>query len=289
MAAEAASILDPQTVWVRSTMTEVKIQALVDRRLLWPKAEVEWRAAAGEQFPSEDVKEEVVFASFFERDFNLPVGDFFQGLLYYYNLELVHLVPNSITIVSTFIHFCEAYLGISPHFLLWRYLFCVKSTGKRSGPVGTVMFSLRSGLKAEWIDTDLPDNTAGWRSEWFYIVDQLPGLPRRTRHKPVKMNEWDFGLSYRDLGELNAVLELVNDVKKQGVTGATVARSFCRRMIQPIKDRVHPAYEYWGQSDPTRQVNRKVSKEEMVARVSQMYSGKVKVKKCLKALTEEAG
>jgi hypothetical protein len=28
-----------------------------------------------------------------------------------------------------------------------------------------VMFNLRSGLKAEWIDTDLPDNTAGWRSE----------------------------------------------------------------------------------------------------------------------------
>jgi hypothetical protein len=39
------------------------------------------------------------------------VGDFFRGLLYYYQLELVHLVPNSITIVSTFIHFCEAYLG----------------------------------------------------------------------------------------------------------------------------------------------------------------------------------
>jgi ribosomal protein L23 len=32
-------------------------------------------------------------------------------------------------------------------------------------------------------------------------------------------------------------------------------------------------------------VNRKVSKEEMAARVSQMYSGKVKVKKCP---TEEA-
>jgi hypothetical protein len=36
---------------------------------------------------------------------------------------------------------------------------------------------------------------------------------------------------------------------------------------------VHPEYEYWGQSDPTHEVNRKVSKEEMVARVSQMYSG----------------
>jgi hypothetical protein len=32
----------------------------------------------------------------------------------------------------------------------------VKSTGNRSGPVGVVMFNLRSGLKAEWIDTDLP-------------------------------------------------------------------------------------------------------------------------------------
>jgi hypothetical protein len=97
------------------------------------------------------------------------------------------------------------------------------------------------------------------------------------------MNKWDLGLSFRDLGELKAVLELVKDEKKQGVTGAAVARSFCRRMIQPIKDRVLPAYEYWGQSDPTREVNRKVSKEEMVARVSQMYSGKVKVKKCPKA------
>jgi hypothetical protein len=135
MAADTACIPDPRAAWVRSTMTEAKIQALVNRGLLRSKAEVEWRAAAGEEFPSKDVNEQVVFASF-ERGYNLPVGDFFHGLLYYYPLELVHLVPNSITVVSTFIHFCEAYLGLSPHFLLWRSFFCVKSTGKRSGPVG---------------------------------------------------------------------------------------------------------------------------------------------------------
>jgi hypothetical protein len=78
-------------------MTEAKIEALVDRGLLRLKTEVEWRAAAGEDFLREDVKEQVVFASFFERGFNLLVGDFFRGLLYYYRLELVHLVPNSIT------------------------------------------------------------------------------------------------------------------------------------------------------------------------------------------------
>jgi hypothetical protein len=92
-------------------MTEAKIQALVDRGLLRPKTEVEWRAAAGEDFSSEDVKEQVVFASFFERGFNLPAGDFFRGLLYYYRLELVHLVPNSITVVSTFIHFVRRIWG----------------------------------------------------------------------------------------------------------------------------------------------------------------------------------
>jgi hypothetical protein len=212
-------------------MTEAKIQALVDRGLLRLKTEVEWRAAAGEEFPSEDVKERVVFASFFERGFILPAGDFFRGLLYYYRLELVHLVPNSVTVVSTFIHFCEAYLGIPPHFLLWRYFFCVKSIDKRSGLVEAVMFNLRPGLKAEWIDTDLPDNTAGWRSEWFYITDQIPGLPRWTAHKPVKISEWDLGLPTRDLEDLKGVLELVSDLKKRGVTGAAVARSFCRRMI----------------------------------------------------------
>jgi hypothetical protein len=75
------------------------------------------------------------------------------------------------------------------------------------------MFNLRSGLKAEWIDTDLLDNTAGWRSEWFYIADQIPRLPRRTSHKLVKISEWDLGLSTRELEDLQGVLELVSNMK----------------------------------------------------------------------------
>jgi hypothetical protein len=55
------------------------------------------------------------------------------------------------------------------------------------------MFCLRSGLKLEWIGTDLHDNTAGWRSELFYIADQLQALPRCSVHKPVKIFEWDLG------------------------------------------------------------------------------------------------
>jgi hypothetical protein len=232
--------------------------------------EVEWKAAVGEDFPTDDVNEHVVFTSYFERGFNLLPRS--SVLLQAGAGTSRSQLP--IIVVSTFINFSEAYLGISPHFLLWRHLFCVKNTGKRSGLVGVVIFCLRSGLKSEWIDTDLPDNNAGWRSEWFYIAGQLPGLPRHFGHKPVKISEWDLGLSSREADDLKKVLELVKDLKNQGVTGGSVARSFCRRLIQPIKDRVHITYEYWGQSDPTREVNRKVAKEEMVAR------GKVKIKKC---------
>ena len=41
------------------------------------KVKVEWKAAAGESFPSEDDKDKVVFASYFEHGFNIPTGDFF--------------------------------------------------------------------------------------------------------------------------------------------------------------------------------------------------------------------
>jgi hypothetical protein len=151
-------------------MTEAKIQSLVDCRLLRQKVEVERKVAVGEEFPTEDVKEQVVFSSYFEHGFNLPASDFFHGLLYYYKLELVHLVPNSTTVVSSFIHFYEAYLGILPHFLLWRHLFSVKSTSKRLGPVGAVMFCLRSGLMSEWIDTDPPTTTPGAGRSGFILL-----------------------------------------------------------------------------------------------------------------------
>jgi hypothetical protein len=77
MAVPAREIPDPRTVWESSTMTEVKIQALVDHGMLRPKVEMESKAPIGEAFPTEDDKEQVVFGAFFERGFNIPADDFF--------------------------------------------------------------------------------------------------------------------------------------------------------------------------------------------------------------------
>jgi hypothetical protein len=66
--------------------------------------------------------------------------------------------------------------------------------------------------------------------------------------------------------------------------GAAVAISFCRHLIQPLQDQAHLAFEYWGQSDPTRVAQRKVSKVEMMARAKNIFSAQICNKECPKAL-----
>jgi hypothetical protein len=46
----------------------------------------------------------------------------------------------------TFIHLCEAFLGITPHFHLWRHFFELKKTGK-GVVIGSVSFMLYRNMK----------------------------------------------------------------------------------------------------------------------------------------------
>ena len=65
--------------------------------------------------------------------------------------------------------------------------------------------------------------------------------------------------------------------------GATVAISFCRQLTQPIQERVHPAFEYWGHRDPTWGHERKVPREEITNRVARIMAGEIRDKGCPKA------
>jgi hypothetical protein len=181
---EEPAIPDPTTVWEPSTVTEEQIQSLVDRGLLRPKSQVGWRPAAGEAFPTEGTGETVVFIAHIERGFGVPAGDFLRGLLQFYRMELVHLAPNSITIIATFIHLCEAFLGITPHFHLWHHFFELKKTGK-GVVVGSVSFMLCRNMKQEYIDLALPDNTTGEKQGWFYLDNPPPALKSRMGRIPV--------------------------------------------------------------------------------------------------------
>jgi hypothetical protein len=263
-------------------VTEEHIQSLVDCGLLRPKSQVGWRSAAREAFPTEGTSETVVFIAHIECGFGVPVGDFLRWLLQFYRIELVHVAPNSVIIITTFIHLCEAYLDISPHFHLWRHFFELKKTGK-GVVIGSVSFMLCRNMKPEYIDLVLPDNTTGWKQRWFYLDSPALALKGRMGRIPTVGPEWTNQLAMLDTQELKPLLDDLEQLKAEGLTGAAVAISFYR-LIQPLQDSADSAFEYWGQSDPTRVVQRKVSKAEMIARAKNIFGGRIRNKECPKAL-----
>src|SRR6266540_7551375 len=111
---------------------EEELEKMVTDLVLPEKNLIGWRAAFGESFPTANTDEIVVFEYFFYGGFSLPTNNFFWGLLHWYGIELVNLNPNSILHISTFIHLCEVFLSIRPHFNLFRYLFTLKMNQKGS-------------------------------------------------------------------------------------------------------------------------------------------------------------
>jgi hypothetical protein len=97
--------------------------SLVDVGVLPSKELCSWRICRGVTVPTEDTHESVVYVPFLICGLALPISPFFRGLLDFYNINLTHLNPNSILQISIFVHLCEAYLGILPHFGLWKYLY----------------------------------------------------------------------------------------------------------------------------------------------------------------------
>jgi hypothetical protein len=146
-----------------------------------------------------------------------------------------------ITIITTFIHLCEAFLGITPHFHLWRHFFELKKMGK-GVVVGSVNFMLRRNMKSEYIDLALPDNTTGWKQGWFYLDNPAPALKSRTGRVLVVGPEWTNQLATLDTQELKPLLDDLQQLKADGLTGAAVAISSCCRLIQPLQDRAHPTF-----------------------------------------------
>ena len=73
----------------------------------------------------------VSFAHFHKCGFATPTHRFLRGLLHYYKIEVQYLNPNGIQHMAVFVALCEGFLGISPHFNLWRYFFTITLQKKR--------------------------------------------------------------------------------------------------------------------------------------------------------------
>jgi hypothetical protein len=130
----------PADAWVRSSMTERKLEELVHDGLRLPRtsrSQPKWRVPPSDHRESAPPEGYVVsFVAFHERGVEMPPSRFMRALLHYYKVELHHLAPDSISQVTIFAAVYEGYLGMEPHWNLWLYLFKAEHFAKKVGERG---------------------------------------------------------------------------------------------------------------------------------------------------------
>jgi hypothetical protein len=116
-----SSTANSATSWVPSVFTQkdldkAKANGLIsdDDQVIFPSTE---------RIPKPKSGFRVMFFAFLLCGLSLPAHEFLRGLLFMYGVHLHQLTPNSILHIACFITLCESFLGIEPHFLLWKHLF----------------------------------------------------------------------------------------------------------------------------------------------------------------------
>ena len=77
-------------------------------------------AGQEEGFPVPKGPERVCLVPYLLRGLAFPIHPFLHGLLNFYGIQLHHLTPASIMYITGYVAVCEMYVGIEPHFELWR-------------------------------------------------------------------------------------------------------------------------------------------------------------------------
>jgi hypothetical protein len=170
-AAEATEAFPP------SEVTQRKIDELVVTRLLPCPEASGVSLGSAEGFPRPHSDEVVTLLPFFVRGLDLPTCDFLRQLLSFYQIELVHLKPNSILQLSVFVHLCEAFLGIPPSLDLFCHLFWAKPQLSAANPavIGGAGTQLRDSNI--YIIVRAKTSNKGWHAQWFHCKNHSPMLP----------------------------------------------------------------------------------------------------------------
>jgi hypothetical protein len=124
-----------------------------------------------ERIPKPPSGYRVMFLSFLLRGLSLPSHEFFRGLLFVYGVQLHQLTPNSILHIACFITLCESFLGVNPHWTLWKFLFRLRPSASLSKnlELGGDVVSMCS--KAHYLEFSMATSVQGWQKKLFYIND----------------------------------------------------------------------------------------------------------------------
>jgi hypothetical protein len=155
----------------------------------------------------------VMFFDFLLRGLSLPAHKFLCGLLFVYGVQLHQLTPNSILHIAYFITLCESFLGIEPHFLLWKFLFrlCPSVALSKKPELGGAVISIR--VESQYLEFLMAASVQGWRKKWFYIKDQKISssdqygiAPFDASKEMKKLTSWDLPPTEAEIEEIKPLL-----------------------------------------------------------------------------------
>jgi hypothetical protein len=184
------------TSWVTSVITKKDVEKARADGLISAQDSIKFPST--ERIPEPPSGYRVMFLAFLLRGLSLPAHEFLCGLLFVYGVQLHQLTPNSLLHIACFVTLCESFLGIEPHFLLWRSIFrlCPNVALSRKPELGGAVVSVRP--EAQYLEFSMAASVQGWRTKWFYIKDHKSspedeyGLPPFDASQEVKkLASWD--------------------------------------------------------------------------------------------------
>lgn len=97
-----------------------------------------------EEEPLPQDGERVLLLPHVDRGFSLPPHPFLLDFLQFTGSQLHHVVPNTITLLASFVTLYEGFLGIKPHWHLFRSIYAIKPRRlrdlERMGPWKSIIF-----------------------------------------------------------------------------------------------------------------------------------------------------
>jgi hypothetical protein len=265
---------NPNKEWKKSKVKTEDLLALLNSGFLREKEVDMWRAAAGDPYPMENNPDEIpMFARFVERGLALPVRDFFKGLLEYYGIEYLNLNPNGIFHVSVFVHFCEAFLGIKPHWVLFRKFFRVKPQPSANDPrvVGGAGIQMCEDAAEQYLAYKLIDSNQDWKSKWFYITNHHSELPMPSGKQPKHQPWWNTEPTMQEDIQLLELLLKIKALREARLRAEHVAFSFMKRRVQPLMARDTLGYQYTGEGDSSWMPSSEIDDDDIIDRLGRIF------------------
>jgi hypothetical protein len=162
-----------------------------------------------------------------------PPSSFFLTLLEYYGLQLQHLSPNSITLVTIFVHFCEMYVGVRPSVrLFWRF-FMLKAASPRPPLIGGYYFQHWAQGHVRYIALVSPGRWKRWREDWVLVqADAHDRLVLPIGGPTLDCTGWgkDPGLE----PDFDPVLNRIQYLAENGLTSLIVLHDFLSKRLVPL-------------------------------------------------------